>query len=374
MSKFPVRSAQHLEPLAMWRAGRYQRSFLTVGSLTVQLVQIYGYPSCHADSRYMTNELCRHACSEAMQLDMPTIYAGDFNHPPATLPAFQVLLAKGYVTSQQLYGRLHQREQPPTCRDATFYDGFIFCPNTVHWIRNIIVEEQYLFADHTPVQLELHMPVETPTRTIWRLPHSWTQFEPLPREMAHHYAHHRATQPTSLGQWAQLCEHAVNGALRAAHIRDPVRYPTASLPRRSRGRCQPRKAVKVPLYQPSRPAGAHQYAPGIDGSTAHFRKAVRQLRRVQSLLRRLRKLEADPTLTPDWPQLVKEWQVISSTWFEGHPYSDWLATWPDLPKQDQFFPAMDYLDQACQLTKYQVQHLESPEKSRLQAAQRYGSL
>ena len=55
------------------------------------------------------------------------------------------------------------------------------------------------------MQLELHMPVETPTRTIWRLPHSWTQFEPLPREMAHHYAHHRATQPTSLGQWAQLC-------------------------------------------------------------------------------------------------------------------------------------------------------------------------
>ena len=374
MSKFPVRSAQHQEPLAMWRAGRYQRSFLTVGSLTIQLVQIYGYPSCHVDSRSMTNELCRHACSEAMQLDMPTIYAGDFNHPPAALPAFQVLLAKGYVSSQQLYGRLHQREQPPTCRDATFNDGFLFCPTTVHWIRNITVEEQFLFADHTPVQLEIHMPVDMPTRNIWRLPHSWTQFAPQPQEMARQYESHRSTPPTSLVHWAQLCEQAVHGAIRTAHSHDSLRQPFASLPRRARGRCQPRKMVKVPLYQPIRPAGAHQYAPGIDGSNAHFRRAVRQLRRVQSLLRRLQKLEADPALTPDWPQLVKEWQVISDNMFEGRPYTAWLATWPELPEQNDFFPTLAYLDHACQLTKHQVQHLESREKARLQAAQRYERL
>ena len=374
MSKFPIRSAQHQEPLAMWRAGRYQRSFLTVGSLTIQLVQIYGYPSCHADSRTMTNELCRHACSEAMQLDMPTIYAGDFNHPPAALPAFQVLLAKGYVTSQQLYGRLHHREQPPTCRDATFNDGFVFCPTTVHWIQNVTVEEQYLFADHTPVQLEIHMPVATPTRTIWRLPHSWTQFVPQPQEMAKQYGNYRSDPPTSLENWAQLCEQAVHGAIRTAHSQDPLRHPFASLPRRARGRCQPRKCVKVPLYQPIRPAGAHQYAPGVDGSTAHFRRAVRQLRGVQSLLRRLQKLEADPTLTPDWTQLIKEWEVISDTLFEGQPYTAWLAKWPELPDQQDFFPTLSYLDQACQLTKHQVQHLESQEKRRLQAAHRYERL
>ena len=244
MSKFPLRTAQHQEPLAMWRAGRYLRSFLTVGSLTIQIVQIYGYPSCHADSRYMTNELCRHACSEAMQLDMPTIYAGDFNHPPATLPAFQVLLAKGYTTSQQLYGRLHQREQPPTCRDATYNDGFLFCPATVHWVRNIIVEEQFLFADHTPVQLEISLPVETPTRTIWRLPHSWTQFDPPVADFAQQYQTLRQAPPESLTQWAQICEQAVDGALKASHHRDPVRHPYGTLPRRARDVAVPGNVFK----------------------------------------------------------------------------------------------------------------------------------
>ena len=374
MSKFPVRAAHHSEPLAMWRAGRYLRSFLTIGSLTVQIVQIYGYPSCHADSRYMTNELCRHACAEAMQLDMPTLYAGDFNHPPASLPALQVLLAKGYTSSQQLYGRLYQREQPPTCRDATYNDGFLLCPTFVHWVRSITVEEQYLFADHTPVQLDIQFPVEMPTRYIWRLPQSWTAYAPSPRDLEEQYSLRRTAAPTSFVQWANNCEQAVHGALQISHNRDPLKQPYPGLPRRARGRCQPRKRVQVPLFQPIRPAGTFQYDPQIDGSSAIFRKAVRQLRRIQSLRRRLQKLTDDPTLTPDWKQLTIEWQVIGSALFDRKRFADWLATWPELPLQETFFPDLQYLDQVCQITKYHVQHLESAERRRLQAAQRYERL
>ena len=158
----------------------------------------------------------------------------DMSHPSNSM--------EGFITGNSL--------QPVEMQPSTM--GSCSVPRRVHWIQNVTVEEQYLFADHTPVQLEIHMPVATPTRTIWRLPHSWTQFVPQPQEMAKQYGNYRSDPPTSLENWAQLCEQAVHGAIRTAHSQDPLRHPFASLPRRARGRCQPRKCVKVPLYQPIR--------------------------------------------------------------------------------------------------------------------------
>ena len=371
---YPIRSAQHQEPLALWRAGRYMRTFVTVGTITLQLVQIYGYPSCHPEAKSMTNALCKHACSEALQLDMPTIFAGDFNHPPASLPALQVLLAAGYTTSQQLYWRHYHCEQPPTCRDATYNDGFLCCPTTTQWVQAVAVEQNHIFADHIPVQMTLSLPVTPPTRQIWRLPHSWVPYSPQLDDVEENYRHIRTGTPTTLEQWSGYCERAVHLALKSSHQRDPVKFPFSSLPRAARGRCRARKRVTVPLYQPIRPAGPHQYDPQIDSSTAKFRKAVRQLRRLQSLQRRVNKLYMDASLAPDWQQLYTEWSVIATTMFDGVPFQRWLDSFPDMPLLQASFPTLDYLHDACQLTQHRAQQLEAAERCRQLAARRYERL
>lgn len=143
----------------------------------------------------------------------------------------------------------------------------------------------------------------------------------------------------------------------------------------ARGRCQPRRCITVPLFQPIRPAGNHPYAPEVDRSTAQFRKAVRQLRRLQRLPGRLQKLTDDTTLHPDWPQLTTDWQVIRTTIFAGQPFQQWLETFPGRRSVlETFYPDLAFLDQACQLALFHVKHLESEEARRLRTAQRYERL
>ena len=322
------------------------------GSMVIQVIQLYGYP--------------RH---------MPTVFVGDLNHPPTSLPSIQALLDHGYKTSEQIYQDLYQEQQPPTCRGATRNDAFLFSKHLVPWISAVFVRSHAEFADHAPIGVEMKVPKEALTKTILRRPQSWLERAPEARILRETYAPlHQQGPPDSFAQWSSRCEQAVHKAIQVQHAEQPEAFPFQGLARAQRVRCKTPKFVNIQIPQPLKPAGPTQYNPQINQATAAFRQSLRQLRRIQSLYRRMTKLHRMPQMSPDWCQLASEWQAICNAKLWERPFCKWLLRQPEFPQVPHFLPSLEYLHDVQQMCAHQVRQLEAQEKKRQQQAQTYQRL
>ena len=371
-SCLPIRKAPGLSSTVYHAASRLMRSFVSIGAQVVQVIQLYGYPKPAQDAKEATEKLAHAACTEAFELNMPTILVGDINHHPTTLPSFQVLLEQGYKTSEQLYREIHHEAQPPTCRGATRNDVFLVSKHIQPWITDVFVCQHTEFADHSPIGLAMKVPSGTLTKTILRRPHTWIDRMPATQAIQTTYEALKKEGPVnSFATWASRCEQAVHKAIQKQHADDPDAHPFQGLKRAQRGRCKPPKFVKVPVSQPMKPAGPSQYNPQIAQASSAFRQCLRQLRRIQSLYRRLRKLHAAPELRPDWTQMAQEWQAIMQAKILEMPFARWISQQPELEEPAQFLPSLGQLFHLQQLFAHQVRQLEAQEKKKQQEAQAY---
>ena len=374
-SVLPIRRADGLHPTLYHAASRLLRSFVSLGSMTIQVVQVYGYPKPAFDAREATEQLAQAACREAFELNMPTVIVGDLNHHPTTLPALKVLLENGYRTSEQLYIELHQEPQPPTCRGVTKNDVFLFSPHIVPWIADVFVKSNAEFADHAPIGITMKVPREVLYKTIYRRPQTWIERTPEPARVHDVYSQLQANGIVeTFEQWAQRCEKAVHDAIQRQHQDEPETYPYQGLNRAQRGRCKAPRLIKVPIAQPIKPAGPSQYNPALSQASSAFRQCLRQLRRIQSLYHRLRKLHAAFELRPDWHQLTTEWQAIRQAKVLEMPFETWILQHPEFTEVPQFLPSIEMLFDVQQLFAHRVRQFEAAERKRQQDAQVYQRL
>ena len=374
-SYFPIRKAAS-DPNSLYhQASRLLRSFVSIGSIVIQVVQMYGYPRPANDAKEATEKLAQAACSEAFELNMPTILVGDFNHPPTSLPSLQVLLDHGYKTTEQLYQEFYQEQQPPTCRGATRNDAFLLSKHIVPWIKEVFVQPHAEFADHAPIGVTMRVPREALTRTILRRPHSWLERAPDAQILRDTYEKmHQQGPPDTFEHWSDRCEQAVHQAIQQQHAEQPDTFPFQGLARAQRGRCKQPKLVTISIAQPLKPAGPTQYNPQLNQASASFRQALRQLRRIQSLYRRLNKLHRDPELCPDWHQLAAEWQAICKAKLLETTFTAWLCSQPEFTEVPGFLPSLGYLYDVQQMFAHQIRNMEAHEKKRQQTAQAYQRL
>ena len=219
---FQARAAKPLEHATYYQKARLMRSFVQCGALVIQVVQIYGYPRPATDAKEATNLLLRDACCEAFDLNMPTIFVGDYNHEPMSLPATKILADHGYKSTSQLHMSLYNVPQPPTCRDATCNDAFLVSPNLLPMVQAVQVDQHSDFADHKPIRLILRMPKQSLTKTIMRRPQSWQDRCPQEATVARHYdSLTDGSKPQTFGQWAAVYEEAVHQAIRTEHCQSP---------------------------------------------------------------------------------------------------------------------------------------------------------
>eukprot|EP00438_Fugacium_kawagutii_P005229 Skav208686 [mRNA] locus=scaffold6485:5455:10449:+ [translate_table: standard] len=353
-STYPLRKARGDEDTDWEISGRCLHSFVRLGAVELQLVVVYGFPSCAANSRHRTNLLLQHAINLVRQNSFPFIIAGDWNHPVDQLDAFQFLTSEGCITVQQWYTARYGEPLPPTFGTSTTNDMAILTPQVAALLSEAWVDSQQLLAGHHPLCFKLTLPQHIPTRMQWHLPAPMFQLQPDARIVSQTFEALVLDQtPTDTLTWSGLVEEAVDQALRMQHADSSDQYPVAHLPRSHRGRDKHCKLVAKPLPHSIRDACHGQHTPQVDHPTFLLVHRTRQIRRVQSLRHVLHK--AARTGKDVSQQISQEWRAIVrapgyfpsfSKWLLNHPEVDLLPSSPDV----------DFLQEVEHLLRHDLDH------------------
>ena len=357
-AKYPIRSTRLGDTSEWFEAGRFQQVFIQFPHHEFQILNIYGYPANDRKARLKTNQLIDHAITVAMTNTFPMILCGDFNHPPDDLEALHPLWERGFMTAAQLYHHFTGFPLPPTFQESTRNDVAIFSPTIVPMIKKIWIDDQKLVAGHNPLCFEMHLPDSDSFQQTWHMPKTWIPLDPNKPLIAKHYvAPNFQNDPNPLLTWSASVEAAVHQAIKEETAQQDLPGPTG-LPKSHRGRCQTPCITKRPLPRGIKPAWHDHYTPDIDQPTIHIKQLTKQMRRIQSLKRRIQRWEIDYSLMDSYyHQLWEEWMCIVRA--KGFPqgFLQWLQDCPELTQVPLHLPTSEYLYDVEQLLKHHVNHI-----------------
>ena len=347
ITSLPIRDAVGTVPQDLTVTSRIKHVIVDYGSMQIQLVTIYGLPGTYPQSQQFNNDLLLGALEATSQILLPTVIGGDFNTDPTQLPAFAEARQRGFLDLKRLHRTRHGVDMTPTCKEATTPDNALCCPRIQSWLNSIQVFPEPIFDAHKIVFFDLHIPMETQYRKIMPLPKSWLEL-PIQETLipqAYNQVVRDQGVPQSLEQWGERIEAAVDGAYRATQLMlNPECAHPKPLPAAYRGRCKPPKLTKVPLrtLMPKHRPG--EYQPEHELHTFAELKVTIQLRRIQSLLRRLRKYDAQPSKHKAFRQeLTHEWRVILRQSVFSMPFALWMQEHPELGPPCLPYPSYEML-------------------------------
>ena len=351
---------------------RLVSAVIQCGKWPIHVVTIYGYPLCQKDSKHKTNQLLLEAAAQVEQTGLPSMIVGDFNVPCEDLSAAQILFQEGRLTLASIFSRKYGNDMPMTCRESTRPDQAIIHPKLIPFVTHIEVNKTKVVPDHDPIIFHLTIPDEQPMTQNWNLPSSWLQYEPDPVLVEKAFLQNW-TPPTSsnsesslsdaLKLWAMTCETAVDIAIKQQHCDNPEKFPQKCLPAKAKGRNQPRRLVKKPITCVSK-ACEGQYNPQIEMASFRLNHWIRQLRRLQSLQNRIRKLQnLEVIWTDTHQQLQQEWIAIKNAKGFQRGFPEWCANIPEIGYFPMTYPDESFLLTAVQFLRHQCDCQVAKEQS-----------
>ena len=357
LSKSPLRPAiATIEP--EWQTTcRIAHHILDLHGFPVQVVTIYGQtPGGHQDAKGFNDRLLQVAINAIQALPLPAIICGDFNMEPHTLPSYDQLRQLGYSSLRPLYQSKFGVDMPPTCKEATWPDQAIFCPVLTSRVKGIQVLEDWHFDAHKVVTFDLHISKSVPDFR-WSLPKSWIEM-PIDQDLLERgyvTTVQNWGEPHSIQQWAMHVENSVDVAFRSTQQRnlECALSQTKGLPKKCRGRCiHPARKVVQPAFimKPARPG---EFNPAVEVTSRGHAKMVKQVRRIQALLRRLKKVGSpEPRQFAD---LQREWDAILRCDAFGPSFVSWCTVMPELGPPSFGIPTLAYLQTLSQLIQHETQ-------------------
>ena len=359
VSNLPIRTAVGTLADEMLATSRIQHAIISVGVMQLQLVVIYGLPGTHSNSQDFNNRLLEQAIEATQALKLPVIIGGDFNTDPMQLPVADNLKNQGFRDLLQISREKLGLVMPPTCKDVTNPDNAVCCPKVQQWISDITVLQDQIFDAHKVVIFELTIPESSNYRTHMPLPKSWLSLPIDEDSLPSNYdsAVHRLGTPQTFEEWGECVEYAVDLSYRCSQVKhQPDQSGAKPLPASFRGRCKPRKIVRTlirVLTPTSRPG---DFQPEHEITKFATLKQIVQLRRITSLLRRVKKYEDEPSLLEKYKhQLEQEWQVICSCRAFSHSFVAWAQDIPELGPLPRHCPNFIYLHHLEQIVRFYVQ-------------------
>ena len=349
-SKIPCRHALQTLDNDILSTARLVHTIHTYGELQFQVVTFYGL-ACHSSQAdQQTDQLLRASLEATEHMRLPTIIAGDFNCDPFALPCSQLLRERHLVDLPMQHARTYGKPMPPTCRDTTTPDNALLCPQIASWLCAIEVMSDPLFDTHKVVLFDLNIPAQQTCVTRIVLPQSWLEFPIQDHYIAEQYQSSDC-QPRDLRQWASKVETAVDFAYQHTQLSNGIAPANVKvLPSRAKGRCMPRKPTAIPqrtLLPKSRPG---DYTPKFEIHRFATLRLVKQLRRLQTLRRRVAKLQLGGSAIG----LVNEWSAIVRADSPPGGFVSWCCAQPELGPPPQQCPGLDYLHTAEQLLRHYV--------------------
>ena len=340
ISRYPIRETRDPFP-EFWKATtRIMESYVQIGGITIRIIPIYAPPHAgDTSSALAVANYLREMASQRLSINAtPTIIAGDFNRAIHTLEAWSVLRKRGFVDLQSHAHHIHGTPLPPTCIPRNCKNG-----GTSD------------FNSHRPIRAHFAFPAVQLLQPKWKLPRSFADLHVDPARFADAYA---AIAPGTivtnadnaeqhLREWSFCVEKSVDKAIADHHSDDPLRQPRSSLPGCYQGRCVPVEVRQKPTANPIRPGRHNDYQPPGEAMTMRSRHRVRQLRRIQSLLKRIQSQREQ-----SFADLSAEWQAICKAKGYAISFVDWLLNWPDMIAVPFHVPTYEQLFHIEQIVRF----------------------
>ena len=232
-------------------------------------------------------------------------------------------------------------------------------------IVEIKVDKTKCFDTHDPVIIKFRIPRESLCIQKMKLPDSWTSL-PISRqdlEMFVDAAIFDKGHCESLTDWANVVENTVDLAVQADFQKTPELSNFSKLPKRFRGRCQPRESKKCPTPSVVKKAWSGQYNRKIDSVSISFKRMVRQLRRITSLKIRIQKLKSfNEIWYRTWVDIHQEWKTILESDFHMKKFALWITDIPELQPFPKTLPTWEWLCDCEQIVRHVVHQQEAVEK------------
>ena len=219
----------------------------------------------------------------AFESQGPRMICGDFNHVHGSLPHTTQLLEAGFVEIQQYALQAWGKPIEVTCKGSTTKDFVWISRELIPWLREVHVDATW-FADHSIVYgkfVSQNVPRSIP---MWRKPHPlpWEECpETIPCSPLHVTGQDSDTQ---LREIIETMEIAVDRTLRDSN--------RGGLLLAQKGRCSVVKEFWCPdPLQPPKVGRTHDPQPKFMGENMVHVRWLRQLRRLNDLVRILSKPE-----------------------------------------------------------------------------------
>ena len=244
----------------------------------------YGFASGPASR---THQLLEHLSDRVVDAATgPRILAGDFNLLEPDNPYEPHWRNCGFVEVQQLWAKTTGQVPQATCKQCTRKDFLYISAELVPFVREVQVQHDW-FADHSVLLTHLSLPRVQPARPIWRMPRP----RPIPPAVAQAVLQSGASGQDALTADTIDCRCA--GIWRAQEARLSEQLARSGLSPLTHAEMGRGSTTDVTILRqdpaPIRKSRAGELEPCYFGLNRRYGLWFRQLRRLQSLSRALRK-------------------------------------------------------------------------------------
>ena len=301
LSSFPGRASPHDWPSEFFQTARLHVANFLMGNLWILGGVAYGFATDKARTLPILDALVDRVLAQSTGL---RFVSGDWNLEPHQLPQFERLRQQGFIDAQDL--RYARTGIPPeaTCKRCTRKDFLFISRELQALFQSASVDDTY-WPDHATLVAAFKLVSTEVPRFHWRMPNRRSFAADCPGLSSGPAPAH--SSPTQ--QFTAICE-AYEASLSAAEVA-AGRAPLSSS-ECGRGRYQDVRCVKV-ATAPVKPARHGEHAPLFFGLNAQYgqwmRPAMRQLRRLQSLIHSLRSNSIAPQAVEQrgllWRSIVK---------------------------------------------------------------------
>ena len=341
---------------AHWSAStRLIHTIVKIGNWHVQVVTVYCKPTSSGAAVNFNQELLNYVMSRVEAVPLPFIIMGDFNMELDRFDGWPHLEAKGCRNLPQLYHRLFGSTMPATCKEVTTPDNAIISSALVPFVKHIQVLRDTGIPTHHPVIFDFAFPSQGLFRHRLKFPRQFVELGLNEHDfaMAFEDNQHSFETPNSLEEWGICLEKLADIAVKNSPSLQTQGF--YQLPASFRGRCQAKHVTKCPVQSSIKKAWDGVYEPSTEVLTMATRRKITQLRRIQSLMRRLFKIR-DLTLisTQTYQELKNEWNAILKSTALGKPLLFWLYDYPEIPFPAYPLPSAEWLHDVSQLVQHVV--------------------
>eukprot|EP00438_Fugacium_kawagutii_P026490 Skav202801 [mRNA] locus=scaffold326:826914:834457:- [translate_table: standard] len=282
----PARALQHSFPKDHYASGRIQIAGMLVHNVWIQVAMIYGVPKSakHQLPSYQTDCLLQSLVDRLSASSGPRILCGDVNHTEEELSQLRRLRSMGFREIQEVASFKFGQAERPTTRGSAKLDQIWVSAELLDCVEAVHVFDDH-WADHSAVQMTFRVEDHLRYAEVWHKPQSF----PWPSKWDSTVGWDRTCDPTVA--YAQMWRSWEKDAV------VQVEHECGSWNASQLGRGQTLTTRKV-QYQvaPLKASRTGELVPEFLGVARRHSLWFKQLRRLQSLLRTLRK---DPSLACD---------------------------------------------------------------------------